>query len=116
MAGAWVLPGGANIWGDTVSMTRQLAGPRPARTTPAVGPDMGQPDPDGPDLGRPDLGRPDLGRPELGRPELGRSEAPCGGALLAAVGLPLADLLGRAAVAGGGRMLSGLPGWLLAGY
>jgi lipopolysaccharide/colanic/teichoic acid biosynthesis glycosyltransferase len=121
MAGAWVLPGGANIWGDTVSMTRQLAGPRPARTTPAVGPDMGQPDPDGPDLGRPDLGRPELGRPELGRPdlgrpELGRSEAPGGGALLAAVGLPLADLLTLAAVAGGGLLLSGLPGWLLAGY
>src|SRR5580692_5501338 len=101
MAGAWVLPGGANIWGATVSMTRQLAGPRPARTTPAVGPDMGQPNP---------------GRPDLGRPELGRSEAPGGGALLAAVGLPLADLLTLAAVAGGGLLLSGLPGWLLAGY
>jgi lipopolysaccharide/colanic/teichoic acid biosynthesis glycosyltransferase len=97
-------------------MTRQLAGPRPARTTPAVGPDMGQPNPGRPDPGRPDLGRPDLGRPGLGRPELGRSEAPGGGALLAAVGLPLADLLTLAAVAGGGRLLSGLPGWLLAGY
>ena len=46
-------------------MTRQLAGPRRARTTLAGGPDMAQPDPDGPDPGRPDPGRPE---PRIGEP------------------------------------------------
>ena len=100
---------------------------------------MGQPDPDGPDpgrreraargarraagriarrraAGRPPEGRQEAGRQEAGREEAGRGSAPGGGALLAAAGLPLADLLTLAAVAGGGLLVSGLPGWLLAGY
>jgi lipopolysaccharide/colanic/teichoic acid biosynthesis glycosyltransferase len=72
-------------------MTSQLAGHWPARTTPAGGPDMGH-------------------------QVLNRGAAPGGGALLAVTGLPLADLLTLAAAAGGGLLLSGLPGWLLAGY
>jgi lipopolysaccharide/colanic/teichoic acid biosynthesis glycosyltransferase len=87
-------------------MTPQLAGHWPARTTPAGGPDMGQPDPGGP--------APD--GPDMGHPELNHGAAPGGGALLAVTGLPLADLLTLAAVAGGGLLLSGLPGWLLAAY
>ena len=102
---------------------------------------MGQPDPDGPDPGRREPGRAEgrqegrgedrqeagrrkgrqegrqeAGRQEAGREEAGRGSAPGGGALLAAAGLPLADLLTLAAVAGGGWLVSGLPGWLLAGY
>ena len=38
------------------------------------------------------------------------------GALVAAAGLPLADLLAVAAVAGTALLLGWLPGWLLAGY
>jgi lipopolysaccharide/colanic/teichoic acid biosynthesis glycosyltransferase len=71
-------------------------------------------DPDGPAPG-PEPG-PEPGRPGLDRPELNHGAGPGGGALLAVTGLPLADLLTLAAVAGGGLLLSGLPGWLLAGY
>ena len=67
-------------------MTQQLAGLRPARTTPA------------------------------GRPEPGHLAARGGGARLAAAGLPLADLLTLATVGGTGLLLGWLPGWLLASY
>jgi lipopolysaccharide/colanic/teichoic acid biosynthesis glycosyltransferase len=51
-----------------------------------------------------------------GRPAPGRSAARGGGARLAAVGLPAADGLVLAAVAGTGLLLGSRPGWLLAGY
>ena len=112
-----------------MSMTPQLAGLRPARTSPAGGPDMDGQDPDGPapgpepapepgrqDLDRAELNRSDLNRADLNRSDLNHGAGPGGGALLAVAGLPLADLLTLAAVAGGGLLFSGLPGWLLAGY
>jgi lipopolysaccharide/colanic/teichoic acid biosynthesis glycosyltransferase len=74
-----------------VSLTQQLAGLRPASATLA-------------------------GRAAGGGAAGAGGAARHGGARVAAAGLPLADLLTLAAVAGAGLLLRWLPGWLLAGY
>ncbi len=53
---------------------------------------------------------------DAGSRPAGAPRAATAGALVAAAGLPLADLLAVAAVAGTALLLGGLPGWLLAGY
>jgi lipopolysaccharide/colanic/teichoic acid biosynthesis glycosyltransferase len=82
---------------------------------PAPGPEPG-PEPGRQELDQAELNRSDLNRSDLNRSDLNHGAGPGGGALLAVAGLPLADLLTLAAVAGGGLLFSGLPGWLLAGY
>jgi lipopolysaccharide/colanic/teichoic acid biosynthesis glycosyltransferase len=58
----------------------------------------------------------EAGTLDAGARPAGAPPAPTAGALVAAAGLPLADLLAVAAVAGTALLLGGLPGWLMAGY
>jgi lipopolysaccharide/colanic/teichoic acid biosynthesis glycosyltransferase len=63
-----------------------------------------------------ETGTAEAGTVDAGSRPAGAPPAATAGALVATAGLPLADLLAVAAVAGTALLLGWLPGWLLAGY